>query len=291
MAHVEILRGISGSGKSTYARSCSNDNTVIVSRDLIRPMFGAVGKTVLSPEKERLVTRIELDLIREALYRGQDVIVDNTNLNGQFATRYAELAHTMGATFSEKLFGADVNVAVGRTDVPDSVVYRQAAQFAKINPIVPRVPEPIRPIVMGEDRPETLIVDVDGTLAHNSPNNPRDPYDGSRAGEDHVDETLAAMLDVLEENYFIHIVTGRGLRHRHLTEEWLKDHAISYDHLWTRPDNDTSVPDAWVKYQIAKEIARTHNIVGVFDDRERVVDMWRAAGIKTFDVGQGVAKF
>ena len=37
--------------------------------------------------------------------------------------------------------------------------------------------------------------------------------------------------------------------------------------------------------------AKTHKIVGVFDDRERVVDMWRAAGIKTFDVGQGLAKF
>ena len=289
MAHVEILRGISGSGKSTYART--QTDAIIVSRDLIRPMFGVVGKTVLSPEKERLVTRIELDLIREGLYRGQDVIVDNTNLNDQFATRYADLAHTMGATFSEKLFCANVGVAVGRTDVPDSVVYRQAAQFAKIKPVVSRLPEPIRPIVMDENLPDTIIVDVDGTLAHNNPNNPRDPYDGSRAGEDHVDETLAAMLDVLDENYFIHIVTGRGLRHRHLTEEWLKDHAISYDHLWTRPDNDTSVPDAWVKYQIAKEIARTHNIVGVFDDRERVIDMWRAAWIKTFDVGQGVAKF
>ena len=289
MAHVEILRGISGSGKSTYART--QTDAVIVSRDLIRPMFGVVGKTVLSPEKERLVTRIELDLIREGLYRGQDVIVDNTNLNEQFATRYAELAHTMGATFSEKLFGVDVNVAVGRTDVSDSVVYRQAAQFAKIKPVVSRLPEPIRPIVMDENLPDTIIVDVDGTLAHIDPNNPRDPYDGSRAGEDHVDETLAAMLDVLEENYFIHIVTGRGLRHRHLTEEWLKDHAIPYDHLWTRPDDDTSVPDAWVKYQIAKETARTQNIVGVFDDRERVIDMWRAAGIKTFDVGQGVAKF
>lgn len=289
MAHVEILRGISGSGKSTYART--QTDALIVSRDLIRHMFGAVGKTVLSPEKERLVTRIELDLIREALYRGQDVIVDNTNLNGQFAAPYAELAHTMGATFSEKLFGVDVNVAVGRTDVPDSVVYRQAAQFAKIKPIVPRVPEPIRPIVMGEDRPEVLIVDVDGTLAHINPDNPRDPYDGSRAHEDLGDETLVKAVNRLAPYYVIYIVTGRGLRHRPVTEEWLYNHCVPYDHLWTRPDNDTSVPDAWVKYQIAKEIARNHNIVGVFDDRERVVDMWRAAGIKTFDVGQGLAKF
>ena len=289
MAHVEILRGISGSGKSTYART--QTDAIIVSRDLIRPMFGAVGKTVLSPEKERLVTRIELDLIREALYRGQDVIVDNTNLNGQFATRYADLAHTMGATCSEKLFGANVGVAVGRTDVPDSVVYRQAAQFAKMKPVVSRLPEPIRPIVMGEDRPEALIVDVDGTLAHNNPDNPRDPYDGSRAHEDLGDETLVEMLNGLAYHYYICIVTGRGLRHRQVTEEWLYNHCVPYDHLWTRPDNDTSVPDAWVKYQIAKEIAKTHKIVGVFDDRERVVDMWRAAGIKTFDVGQGIAKF
>ena len=289
MAHVEILRGISGSGKSTYART--QTDAIIVSRDLIRPMFGAVGKTVLSPEKERLVTRIELDLIREALYRGQDVIVDNTNLNDQFATRYADLAHTMGATFSEKLFGVDVNVAVGRTDVPDSVVYRQAAQFAKIKPIVPRVPEPIRPIVMDEDRPEVLIVDVDGTLAHIDPDNPRDPYDGSRAHEDLEDETLVKAVDRLAPYYVIYIVTGRGLRHRSVTEDWLEDHGIEYDYLWTRPDDDTSVPDAWVKYQIAKKIAKTHKIVGVFDDRERVVDMWRAAGIKTFDVGQGIAKF
>ena len=289
MAHVEILRGISGSGKSTYART--QTDAIIVSRDLIRPMFGAVGKTVLSPEKERLVTRIELDLIREALYRGQDVIVDNTNLNGQFATRYADLAHTMGATCSEKLFSANVGVAVGRTDVPDSVVYRQAAQFAKIKPVVSRLPEPIRPIVMGEDRPEALIVDVDGTLAHNNPDNPRDPYDGSRAHEDLVDETQAEILNGLDERYYICIVTGRGLRHRQVTEEWLYNHGVPYDHLWTRPDNDTSVPDAWVKYQIAKEIAKTHKIVGVFDDRECVVDMWRSAGIKTFDVGQGIAKF
>ena len=289
MAHVEILRGISGSGKSTYART--QTDALIVSRDLIRPMFGVVGKTVLSPEKERLVTRIELDLIREGLYRGQDVIVDDTNLNEQFATRYAELAHTMGATFSEKLFGVDVNVAVGRTDVPDSVVYRQAAQFAKIKPVVSRLPEPIRPIVMGEDYPEAIIVDVDGTLAYIDPDNPRDPYDGSRAHVDLEDETLVEMLNVLAYHYVLYIVSGRGLRHRQVTEEWLYNHGVPYDHLWTRPDNDTSVPDAWVKYQIAKKIARTHNIVGVFDDRERVVDMWRAAGIKTFDVGQGIAKF
>ena len=289
MAHVEILRGISGSGKSTYART--QTDALIVSRDLIRPMFGVVGKTVLSPEKERLVTRIELDLIREALYRGQDVIVDNTNLNGQFATRYADLAHTMGATFSEKLFGVDVNVAVGRTDVPDSVVYRQAAQFVEIKPVVSRLPEPIRPIVMGEDYPEAIIVDVDGTLAHNNPDSPRDPYDVSRAHEDLEDEALVKMLNALSYHYFIYIVTGRGLRHRQVTEEWLYNHCVPYYHLWTRPDNDTSVPDAWVKYRTAKEIAKTHEIVGVFDDRECVVDMWRAAGIKTFDVGQGLAKF
>ena len=217
MAHVEILRGISGSGKSTYART--QTDALIVSRDLIRPMFGVVGKTVLSPEKERLVTRIELDLIREALYRGQDVIVDNTNLNERFATRYADLAHTMGATFSEKLFGVDVNVAVGRTDVPDSVVYRQAAQFAKMKPVVSRLPEPIRPIVMGEYRPEALIMDVDGTLALLEEGKVLSATAGA------LDQDILKQFQLMTTKPFIYV------NHTDFERGFIKAEIVSYDDL------------------------------------------------------------
>lgn len=81
------------------------------------------------------------------------------------------------------------------------------------------------------------------TLAHIDPDNPRDPYDGSRAHEDLGDETLVDMLNALAYHYFIHIVTGRGLRHCQVTEEWLYNHCVPYDHLWTRPDNDTACLD------------------------------------------------
>ena len=42
---------------------------------------------------------------------------------------------------------------------------------------------------------------------------------------------------------------------------------------------------------IADEIEKEYNILGVFDDRQRVVNMWIDRGIWVFDVGQGKANF
>jgi hypothetical protein len=49
--------------------------------------------------------------------------------------------------------------------------------------------------------------------------------------------------------------------------------------------------DSVVKGEIADEIQKTYNILGVFDDRKRVVDMWSNRGIFVFDVGQGKGDF
>ncbi len=46
-----------------------------------------------------------------------------------------------------------------------------------------------------------------------------------------------------------------------------------------------------MKAEIADEIEKTHQILGVFDDRQRVVNMWIERGIWVFDVGQGKGQF
>jgi predicted kinase len=56
VASIEILRGYSASGKSTYARQSGK---FIVSRDLIRQQFGATGKTVFGQETEAKVSKIQ----------------------------------------------------------------------------------------------------------------------------------------------------------------------------------------------------------------------------------------
>jgi hypothetical protein len=49
--------------------------------------------------------------------------------------------------------------------------------------------------------------------------------------------------------------------------------------------------DAIIKSEIADEIEKEYNILCVFDDRKRVVDMWINRGIFVFDVGQGKGDF
>lgn len=86
------------------------------------------------------------------------------------------------------------------------------------------------------------------------------------------------------------IVSGRSDDYKEQTIKWLTDNEIFYDHLYMRKYKDHR-DDSVVKSEIADEIEKTHNIIGVFDDRKRVVNMWIERGIWVFDVGQGKGDF
>ena len=86
------------------------------------------------------------------------------------------------------------------------------------------------------------------------------------------------------------IVSGRSDDYKEQTIKWLTDNEIFYDEIFMRKYKDHR-DDAVVKSEIADEIEKTHNIIGVFDDRKRVVNMWVNRGIWVFDVGQGKGDF
>ena len=80
MSKLIILKGLPGSGKSTYARKlalASPNDLIVVNRDNIRSMLGKYWV----PSREALVSTIEYSIIYEALNSGYEVIVDATNLN------------------------------------------------------------------------------------------------------------------------------------------------------------------------------------------------------------------
>ncbi len=91
-------------------------------------------------------------------------------------------------------------------------------------------------------------------------------------------------------NVDMFFVSGRSDDYREQTERWLMDHDFVWDHLYMRKYKDNR-DDSIVKGEIADEILQTHNIIGVFDDRQRVVNMWIERGIWVFDVGQGKGNF
>jgi uncharacterized HAD superfamily protein len=86
------------------------------------------------------------------------------------------------------------------------------------------------------------------------------------------------------------IVSGRSDDYKEQTIKWLTDNEIFYDEIYMRKYKDHR-DDSVVKNEIADEIQKTHHILGVFDDRQRVVNMWVQRGIWVFDVGQGKGNF
>ena len=90
--------------------------------------------------------------------------------------------------------------------------------------------------------------------------------------------------------YDMIVVSGRSDDYKEQTIKWLTDNEIFYDEIYMRKYKDHR-DDAVVKGEIADEILKTHRILGVFDDRKRVVDMWAKRGIWVFDCGQGKGDF
>lgn len=85
-------------------------------------------------------------------------------------------------------------------------------------------------------------------------------------------------------------LTGRPEKIRKGTKEWLylNDMPVGKeDLLLMRPDGDHR-PDYEVKREIyEREIKDKYDILGVFEDRQQCVDMWRSVGLTCFQVAKG----
>jgi len=103
-----------------------------------------------------------------------------------------------------------------------------------------------------------------------------------------VYKSLHASRGIMDVELFF--VSGRSDDYREQTEEWLTRHGFKWDGLYMRKYKDNR-DDTIVKSEIADEIEKTHKIIGVFDDRQKVVNMWIERGIWVFDVGQGKGNF
>ena len=296
---VYILRGPSGCGKSTWTRAFvkKNPGALVVSRDIIRQAFGMQGKGVLPQDDERLVTKIELDMLRRSVREDRHVVVDNTNLDDRRASAYATEAHLMGTYFKEvNLYDpAKDDLYISRSDIPTNAVRRQCKSAKKMHPLRARV-ERIVPVSNNPDLPSAYIFDVDGTLADSK--GIRSPYDYSNVYRDRpimAVSNVAAAIDALNVQSpsmpQVIFVSGRKAECRKDTTQWLREVTGCEPLLFMRADGDDR-HDAQVKYDILRnDILPRFHVLGVFDDRQRVVQMWQSAGIRTFDVGQGVSDF
>jgi heterodisulfide reductase subunit B len=84
------------------------------------------------------------------------------------------------------------------------------------------------------------------------------------------------------------IVSARNERHREVTEHQLKQNfGVFWSHMFLRPD-DSFEPDNQFKQRVLDELIKADwKPDMVFDDRDQVVEMWRANGIQCFQVAKG----
>ena len=141
-------------------------------------------------------------------------------------------------------------------------------------------------------KPKAIIFDIDGTLAiRDKGPDGRGPYDWDRVGEDLPNEPVmlvASMLAIATDFYSaarveILFFSGRDERCREQTEMWLDHHFGSGYKLYMRPAKHNG-PDDELKRDFCEAVSQFYDIAAVFDDRNRVVDMWRSNGVTCMQV-------
>ena len=279
------LKGLPGSGKTTFAKQLVDDGWVRVNKDDLRKML---HNSIFSKSNEAFVLSLRDEIIIRALVNGKNVVVDDTNLDPKHRVQFESIAQEFMADYHEKFFDTPVEECIKRNKlrdnpVPDKVIYTMFERYLK---------PPARVIEYDDTKEECIIVDIDGTLAHISDG--RNPYDASRAMNDTVDDAVSSIVAMSYQNdYKVIILTGRNEEHRDVTIQWLEENGIPYDELYTRMNYDLDEKGNQLQDSIVKErLFRTHvqprfNVKFVLDDRNQVVNMWREIGLKCLQVQPG----
>jgi predicted kinase len=275
MNTVIIMKGLPGSGKSTYAKQLVALNPDLykrINRDDLRGMFDGGH---FSESNEKFVRKVRDMLILKALEEGKSVIVDDTNLSESNLTRISQLVNDFNrqnntkVKVEVKIMDTPLEACIERDSkrekpVGEKVIKEMHGQFFKKHPEYR---------CQDESLPGAIICDLDGTLALITG---RNPFDASKCDKDLVNSPVAATVkNYAKLGYKIILLSGRPDTAEEKTREWLAVNKIPFDQLFMRRKGD-SRKDSIVKKEIfEKQIAPFYNVEFALDDRNQVVDMWR----------------
>ena len=285
MQEVVLTIGLPASGKTTWVEELieRDANYVNVNRDDIRLAMQGRGRYAKFRKwRENIVTETAIAMARSAIEEGKSVIISDTNLNPARNEAWKQFAKDRGVQYREKLF----------TDVPYGVCI--ARDSKREYPVGAKVimdfykrykdiywPSP----VYNPELPDCYIFDVDGTVAEM---NGRSPFEWDKVDTDLPKQDVINVLTALSKTGVTMIAaSGRDGSCKELTEEWFHKYNVQYDAFFIRPAGDNRKD-----YIIKEEIYRNHvegkyNVLGVFDDRDQVVSLWRHLGLTVFQVDYG----
>jgi len=90
-------------------------------------------------------------------------------------------------------------------------------------------------------------------------------------------------------DHHIAILSGRSESTKQVTTEWLQSHRVPFNVLKMRPTEHPFkfMPDEKLKSEWFDEFFKDKEVVCVFDDRDKVVKMWREIGLTCMQVAPG----
>lgn len=298
MKHVLILTGLSGSGKSTFARRfCTeNPNWLRVNRDDFRrsllpvslPDYWATWSDKDKNRIEQLVNELQKTAILVSLAKGWHVLIDNTSLKLSYINEFRKLLieHFDEVELRYALIEAPIEECIRRDQnrpdsVGETVIRKQAEQLGILKKNFNFQTEMLtRSAVFQREQDESLprciLVDIDGTVARMGN---RSPFDWHRVGIDTPKWPIIRLVQAMKTSgYSIVFFSGRDAVCRPETMAWLNRHfewqSDDYE-LFMRAEKDNR-KDSIVKQELfAQHIAGWYYVEFVVDDRQQVVDMWR----------------
>lgn len=296
MNKIIVLQGPPASGKSTWAKEFVQGKVdwVIVNRDSIRESTGEYWV----PSREDYISLVENNAVSAAIKSHLNVVIDATNLNPKTITKWQMLSQELDAEIEFKMFTLPFAEALKRDTERGQNGGRAVGKKVLEQFYRNYFPEDLKEYFTDDrlkipfysqqpNRINAILVDLDGTVClHNG----RNAYDLANVSKDLPNTPLINLLINLNHTYHLIFLSGREgtTQCYNNSEAWLKkyfyDNNIAQNslcgwHLLMRKPKDFR-PDEVIKEEIFhKDIEPKYNVVSVFDDRDKVVKMWRNLGL------------
>lgn len=302
MNKLILVQGISGSGKTTWAKQWVEEDPihrVRLNYDDLRCMLGKYWV----PEREPLMLGIFKSALLEAMDNGYDIIIDNmSNLNPKHQEEYFKIIedwnnHTTKHLYEIefKLINTSVEICIERDSkrqipIGEKVIRQQWRKYRDYI-IQQSVKEMLDNQLKNDpNQPHCIIVDMDATLCFNTSGR---PFYGPGSAEQMINDipntNIIDLVRAYCEQYDCEliVITGRDESCRKATLEWLDKHYLYPNLLLMRKEGDYSKGDECKKKLYEEYIKGKYNVDLVFEDSSKVVKMYRDLGLIVLQPNEG----